>query len=738
MVKATVEITAGARVLTNRGVAVITELDRHGVHLKDFTGHTYFTAFTGLEAREITTDGVQALHASLLPWFARLPEDVQATALFRQECVMEVQTGFRRGLAELAQPGEPFWPFGESYGLSLTKRYEAMSKVISFERSVSRAIMQRVYDGELQSPTVAPRTLLRWDTLWRKEGLAGLVDGRSLRDRQGFDALDANFRRIAEEQFRQFDGRHSAVSRNEIERRIRLQMKQEGINIGNLPERLMEEYLSHHWRALGRTTRAHKSRSLRKVSGHESFAAQHPSACCTDITRGDNLIWDPIQDRPVSVEIGSMLSISTRVVTAMRLFPRSANGVDVGLLLYDTMREQSMLVEAGPDGPTIDDWRWVGVPESLDFSGNPVHSGRRRATKAGLSIVGEHRAPGVTPSSVRSDRGSIYIGKHFRSLLGQFGITLQLSRGKKPSDNPHIERLHETYQRFYQQSPSFKGRGVYERGSWVGVVADEPMCTAEKYLTDFQRFLTLDYHRQPHDGLVLPGAPGIRLTPLEYWDALAATTGRVTIPVHPDLIYQFLPIIWLAPGHAGVEFKNLTYDDEVLEEFRDVRKGTFREQDNAIPFHHDPRDMTRIWFRHPDTDRIHEIGWRGRHLIDAPLVDVLVDRVNDRIKERGGNRALKKRTVMLQIIDELGDLTTPKGNDESRAQLSAANIRWGQAQRDHAEVAEAHRVLELARRSNVVRFPSGQVPKGDDPGADGQSDADSGDDEPWPDYRQMV
>lgn len=163
MDRATVEINVGARILTNRGVAVITELDRHGVYLKDFTGHTYFTAFTQLEAREITAKGVQGLHASLLPWFAQLPEDVQATALFRQECVMEVQTGFRSGLAELAQPGEPFWPFGESYGLSLTKRYEAMSKAISFERSVNRAIMQRVYDGELQSPTVAPRTLLSLD-----------------------------------------------------------------------------------------------------------------------------------------------------------------------------------------------------------------------------------------------------------------------------------------------------------------------------------------------------------------------------------------------------------------------------------------------------------------------------------------------------------------------------------------------------------------------------------------------
>jgi len=738
MARATVDIHVGTRILTNRGVAVVVEIDRHGAHLKNSTGHTYFTAFTELDAREVSDDGVQTLHSSLLPWFAQLAPDVQAAALFRQQCVQEVRTAYREGMAELAQPGEPFWPFGESYGVSLTERYKAMSRLVSFERSVDRTVMQRVYDGEIQDPSVSGRAMMMWDKKWLRDGLGGLVDGRSIRDKQGFDTLDANFRRIAEEQFRQFDGRKSATSRNEIERRIRLQMKQEGIVLENLPERLMEEFLSHHWRALGRTTRAQKSRSLRKVSGHESFPAQHPSACCTDITRGDNLIHDPIQDRPVSVEIGTMMSISARVVTAMRIFPRSANGVDVGLLLYDTMRQHSMLVENAPEGPTIDDWRWIGVPESLDFNANPVRTGRRRATKPELSIWGEHRNPGVTPSSVRSDHGSIYVGRHFRALLEQFGITLQLSRGKKPSDNPHLERLHETYQRFYQQSSAFKGRGVYERGSWVGVNADEPMCTAEKYLSDLQRFLTLDYHRQPHDGLVLPGAPGIRLTPLEYWDALFAATGRTTIPVHPDLIYQFLPIIWLAPGHAGVEFKNLTYDDEVLESFRDVRKGTFRDQDSAIPFHHDPRDMTRIWFRHPDTDRVHEIGWRGRHLIDAPLVDVLVDRVNQRLLERGGNRVLKRRSIMLQIIDEIGELTSPQRKDEARAQLSAASIRWGQAQRDHAEVAEAHRAVELATAADVLRFPRARQASHVDGSETGSAPDQTSEDKAWPDYRQML
>ncbi|MDN5767775.1 MAG: hypothetical protein L0H96_19005 [Humibacillus sp.] len=154
MARATVEIIVGARILTNRGVAVVVELDRHGAHMKDSTGHTYFTPFTELEAREISDAGVQTLHSSLMPWFVQLPPDVQAAALFRQQCILEVRTGYREGIAELAQPGEPFWPFGEGYGVSLTKRYEAMSRLVSFERGVDRTIMQRVYDGEIKNPSI--------------------------------------------------------------------------------------------------------------------------------------------------------------------------------------------------------------------------------------------------------------------------------------------------------------------------------------------------------------------------------------------------------------------------------------------------------------------------------------------------------------------------------------------------------------------------------------------------------
>ena len=68
MGRATVEISPGMRILTNRGVAIVVELDRHGVHLKGSTGDTYFTAYTELDAREISDAGVQLLHSSLLTW----------------------------------------------------------------------------------------------------------------------------------------------------------------------------------------------------------------------------------------------------------------------------------------------------------------------------------------------------------------------------------------------------------------------------------------------------------------------------------------------------------------------------------------------------------------------------------------------------------------------------------------------------------------------------------------------
>ncbi|HWJ65125.1 MAG TPA: transposase [Nocardioides sp.] len=719
---ATTALTCGARVLGEDGYLVVVELGRHGVSLQNSLGerrHVHYGEFAAVAV----TDGIaSATLQSLEPWWSGLPDPVRRRALDILEVVLEVLTGYRWGDPRLAQAGEPFPPFGDQ-DTSISKRCERMAELLTYEASADRSTIRRLADGEIASTKVAPNTVRRWVREYQRLGLRGMVDRRSAKSSTGFDALDERVRRIADDVFARFDGDISKVNITTIEADIRLQMKAEGLADVVRPQRLFQEYLSERQRALGRNTRAQRSRHLRrKASAHTSFPAMHPSHIAIDATRADVLVWDELRERPVSVEILTAISVATRVVVGLRVTPRSGNAVEAGLLLYDVMRPMSMLVE----GTTVDDWRWCGVPESLDLSNVPVHRSKKRIVPPGQSLQGVHLKPGVRPSSIRCDHGSVFLSEHFVALLRDFGIDLMLSRGSKPTDSPHVERWHETLQRAYQAIPGFKGRNVAERGRKVDA-SGEALLTAAELERHLRRFVALDYHRAWHEGLVLPGAPSARLTPLEMWDAMHEVTGRMHVPQHPDLIYQFLPIRWLTIGHAGVEYKNLVYDAPVLSDFRDVRKGTFQADSRKAPFHYDPRDVSRIWFRHPDTGRIHEIPWKARHLLDMPMGDWMHERALSRIAERGGNTALNRKATWRQIIAELGQLTSAEETAEARAKGYAARLRWEQAQRDHAEAAEAAAMFD-GDQDGVVTPLRPRRAEGDD-GFDIDVE--------WPDYDEV-
>lgn len=719
-------LEVGARILGDDGYLLVTHIGRHTITVESSTGERREVPFGEIRGARVTAGLVPPVLSALEPWWSGLSEPIRGDALDKLEVVKEVLTGYRWGHQRLAQPGEPHPPFGCD-DVSLHRRCVAMAKVLSFEQTTSRTVLRRLLDGELATAAVSSRTVHNWIRAWLAQGLRGLVDKRAVKGVQGFDALDERVRRIADDVFARFNGDNSKVNVKTIEAEIRLQMKHEGVADIGLPQRLFQQYLSERHRALGGTTRAHRSRYLRRAaSAHTSFPAMHPGHLALDATRADVLVWDEVHECPRSVEVLTVISATTRVIVALRVTPRSGNAVEAGLVLYDAMRPMSMLVE----GTTVDDWRWCGVPESLDLSDVSIHRAPQRVIPPGQSlqsIQGVHYKPGVTPSSVRCDHGSVFLSDHFVGILRDLGVDLMLSRGSKPTDNPHVERWHETLQRAYQAIPGFKGRNVAERGRQVDATG-EALLTATELERHLRRFVALDYHRSWHQGLVLPGAERTaRLTPLEMWDAMMDVTGRIHVPQHPDLIYQFLPIRWLTIGHAGVEYKNLTYDAPVLDDFREVRPGTFQADSRKVPFHYDPRDVSRIWFRHPDTGRIHEIGWKARHLHDLPLSDFVRDRAIANIKARGGNRALKADSAWRQIIAELGQLTTAEETAESRAKAYAARLRWEQAQRDHAEAAD---VAALMDDSDGVVTPFRRTSRQPTHALDVDVD------EVWPDYTQ--
>jgi len=126
-----VEMFEGARVLTAFGPAVVVEVGRHGVTVKDALGESQFIRWDRLALVGIGEQGIDAVHLSLQPWWNSLGPLVKAEAIARLEVVLETLTGLQDGHPLMAREGEPFYPFGEGFGVSLTKRVEAMARQLN-------------------------------------------------------------------------------------------------------------------------------------------------------------------------------------------------------------------------------------------------------------------------------------------------------------------------------------------------------------------------------------------------------------------------------------------------------------------------------------------------------------------------------------------------------------------------------------------------------------------------------
>lgn len=118
-----VELFEGARVLMTYGPAVVVAIERHGVTVKDSLGENHFVRADQLAVAGLGADGVDAIHYSFQPWWNSLTPAIRDEVLLK----LEVLTGYRDGHSLMARDGEPFHPFGEGFGVSLTGRIEAMA-----------------------------------------------------------------------------------------------------------------------------------------------------------------------------------------------------------------------------------------------------------------------------------------------------------------------------------------------------------------------------------------------------------------------------------------------------------------------------------------------------------------------------------------------------------------------------------------------------------------------------------
>lgn len=315
-----------ARVLMESGVARVVHVGRYGVDVLDSRDRETFIAWSAIgQLQRINGTVIDDVHAPLKPWWDQLTEAARADALNKLEVVQEILTGYRDGHAVFARFGEPRWEPIDQGRPSLKQRAEAIAKDLEHEAAANRVAQRAATLGIGPKQKTGSSSIRRWVSVFLEQGLIGLVDRRHSKPGPQFSSLDPVWKGLLDAEMRQLDGTVSKPNNDEIIRRARVALNALPTKGIATPQRVTAAYVSAGMAAKGNTTRAHASNASRTVSGHKHYpAVRAGQVVAIDVTRADNLVWDEVHGRSMSVEIISAVDVYSRVVLALRVVPMSA------------------------------------------------------------------------------------------------------------------------------------------------------------------------------------------------------------------------------------------------------------------------------------------------------------------------------------------------------------------------------------------------------------------------------
>ena len=532
----------------------------------------------------------------------------------------EASFGYRSGDPARPSPGEPRRQF-DPVCTTLRQRLEA--KAAELGCSVERLRKRR-------------RALQR-------RGITALVDGRQARPAPG-PVVDERLRTsiLAEAQGL---ADASDVRKMQFRARVASRLARESGEPVELPatrqtfNRIVDEVL----RPTGLFRRPAKSRRSAQSAPSEdlgSLVAERPGEfVAIDTTGLDVFAIDPFTFQWVGLDLTAALDVCTRSILAFRLTPFSTQGVDLALLLSD------LLSPTPVDGrwPSDVPYRYCGVPENVVLRAFELEEGTALAPR-----------PTVRPGTLVIDRGRNYQSVVFMAACEYLRINVQSARPYRGSDKGWIERLFRTMrERLLESLPGYTGPNVLARGK--DVEADAVYFTHELEAI-IGRWIAVDYQNRPHEGLRVPEAPHLRLTPNEAYEEAVARAGFLYVPRDPELHLRLLPVQARVIGRAGVEIGGLTYDSPALDRYRQQR-SPMAAFDGKWPVRVDPRELHRVWFQDPRDERFHELRWRHARAVERPFGASALTYVKRLLVESGMKRPTEEEiaTALARLLHELSD-----------------------------------------------------------------------------------
>jgi transposase InsO family protein len=511
-----------------------------------------------------------------------LSETERAAMAERAAHVREVVTGYRSGAVELAEPDEPRPPYDPRN--TLTARYEAKAAELG----------------------VSLRTITQWVADFRQHGEAGLARSGVSRQKP-LGLVDERWVEAALEVMVEHTDQSRPSRSMVIDRASARVVARYGADVVKVPSRatayrILDQLEKRH-PTFRLSTKRNRDIAERPDGAYGKLRATRPGEyLLMDTTRLDVFALDPITLRWVQAELSIGMDWYTRCVTGIRVTPVSTKSVDAASVLYQAYRPRPV----GKDWPAHAVWPEHGIPRSVLIDVETV--------EGPLAGAG---GPVIVPETLVIDHGKIYVSEHLTSVCQRMGISIQPARLRTGRDKGPVERFFRTIREdLLQALPGYKGPDVHSRGV-------DPESEAFFYLDELEaiirEWVAVVYHHRPHDGLIDPHVPGLRMSPAQMFEHGIAHAGYIEAPRDPDLAYEFLKTEWRTIQHYGVDFDGRRYNGPALNPYRNMTSPYTGKAKGRWPIHYDPDDITRAYFRDPETRTWHTLVWEHAPSMKMPM-----------------------------------------------------------------------------------------------------------------------
>jgi transposase InsO family protein len=464
----------------------------------------------------------------------------------------------------------------------------------------------RRYEAKAQELGVGIRTLRRWISDFRQNGEAGLVESKPEVSPTG--RVDERWIQTAVEVMVEHQDQSRPSRTMVIERTNARVIARFGDGAVALPSRATSfralEQLERQRPTFRLSTKRNRDIADRPEGVYGKLRPTRPGEyLLMDTTRLDVFALDPLTLRWVQAELTAAMDWYTRCVTGIRITPVSTKSGDAAAVLYQAFRPPP----ADDTWPAHAVWPEHGIPRAVLVDVEAIE----RPDTRGRS------GPAIVPETIVVDHGKIYISEHLTSTCERMGISIQPARLRTGRDKGPVERFFRTIREdLLQALPGYKGPDVHSRGLDV---ESEAFFYLDELEAIIREWTAVVYHHRPHDGLVDPGIPGLELSPAMMFEHGVARAGYIEVPRDPNLSYEFLNVEWRTIQHYGIEFGGRRYNGPGLNPYRDLTSPYSGKAKGRWPLHHNPDDITRMYFRDPDNRQWHTLTWEHAPALDMPM-----------------------------------------------------------------------------------------------------------------------